>query len=796
MSKQPIRFPFEPYAMQVAAMEAIRNDVEAGRVSVVEAPTGTGKSHILLNSILAWYTEHFEANCQPPPDTTRIEQITTNGQKVKWKKRRTEDADLSGDESSSKSSASESSDADEGEGPLVKPKVYISSRTHSQLAQLTMELGRTPYAKEHHIPYVHFGSRMQLCINRSIHAAAHGNGERLADLCTEAITATRLAKPKARGRRGRKQASTDDIEDLAARQTCSFCDANKVSLLQAHLRAKPRPLAEAVELGERVGGCPFLASRGMVRESALVFLPYAYLIDERTRNSILSGPSTNDVPKEAGKERRREGRPDFSGDVLVFDEAHNVADAARASTTSEIHKDDLEAVSKAVCEYAKLYETRLLAANKQKLRELVSLLDRLTAYIAKEQHLPPPLSSSSSGRIETISDFTFAADIDNVNVFSLLRFLEVSHLPQKLQGFVAARRVTLGNDSSTSDASPKQATLHAAYKVQAFLEALGACTSEWSRILIRRDGVIRAIVCDISRTTAGFVDAQSIVFAGGTLQPLSLSIFPLLSPDLRKKTILHTFGHVIPSESLLVASLGSGPGQEQIELTHANKERWDLQLRDAALAVANFCYVIPRGVIVCFPSYAMEAQFFVAAEKFGHLQRIGSTKRVFREDRHGGGSSAEALVASYSAHIRQSASAGALLSCVMGGKLSEGISFNDELARGVIVIGVPFANPDDPELQCTLRFCAAADVSSPSPDGERQLYTALCMRQVNQAIGRCIRHVKDYAVVILLDRRFGSSSLSSRLPNWMQPSLRRMDSFGDAFRAARNFFAEHEQQNM
>lgn len=54
----------------------------------------------------------------------------------------------------------------------------------------------------------------------------------------------------------------------------------------------------------------------------------------------------------------------------------------------------------------------------------------------------------------------------------------------------------------------------------------------------------------------------------------------------------------------------------------------------------------------------------------------------------------------------------------------------------------------------------------------RRFCEAVCMRAVNQAIGRAIRHARDYAVVFLVDQRFATNQrLRLLLPSWAQEAL-------------------------
>lgn len=147
---------------------------------------------------------------------------------------------------------------------------------------------------------------------------------------------------------------------------------------------------------------------------------------------------------------------------------------------------------------------------------------------------------------------------------------------------------------------------------------------------------------------------------------------------------------------------------------------------------------------------------------------------------------------------------GALLVAVIGGKLSEGLNFVDHLGRAVVIVGLPYANPKEKSTRCFLSHIAASSGSSPAGSASSsaslfRLYTDLCMRQVNQSIGRCIRHKDDYAVAILLDVRYvpdrtqrNPCLLESGLSNWMHPSIRVARYFGECFRGVREFFSSRK----
>lgn len=158
---------------------------------------------------------------------------------------------------------------------------------------------------------------------------------------------------------------------------------------------------------------------------------------------------------------------------------------------------------------------------------------------------------------------------------------------------------------------------------------------------------------------------------------------------------------------------------------------------------------------------------------------------------------ADELLTAYASKIHDpNNSCGALLLAVIGGSLSEGINFADRLGRGIVVVGLPFPNARSPELKAKLEYI---EQRSPLPPAERaaasrEFYTNICMRAVNQSIGRAIRHKDDYAAIMLLDRRYAAPGIRGKLPAWIRGGLVEFNGgFQGTIDSLQRFFAGIEE---
>ncbi|KAA6399878.1 MAG: putative Fanconi anemia group J protein [Streblomastix strix] len=135
---------------------------------------------------------------------------------------------------------------------------------------------------------------------------------------------------------------------------------------------------------------------------------------------------------------------------------------------------------------------------------------------------------------------------------------------------------------------------------------------------------------------------------------------------------------------------------------------------------------------------------------------------------------------------------GALLFAVCRGKVSEGINFADDMARCVVLMGIPFPSKMATDIKLKMDFndqeyqrylqqmrssnqysrsrsnvnSSSSSISSTAvpliqPLTGNEWYSLQATRAANQALGRVIRHRADYGALILLDSRFHSEGPNS-----------------------------------
>lgn len=196
--------------------------------------------------------------------------------------------------------------------------------------------------------------------------------------------------------------------------------------------------------------------------------------------------------------------------------------------------------------------------------------------------------------------------------------------------------------------------------------------------------------------------------------------------------------------------------------------------------------------MVCFfVSYAYMELVAKRWTETGMMDRLQKRKRVFVEPRETG--QVDGMLREYASHIAASRGAGgqtgAILFAVVGGKMSEGINFADDLGRCVVMVGLPFPNSASLELREKMVWLRSSRPTKAEGDAAaNDYYENLCMRAVNQSIGRAIRHQKDYACILLVDKRYQSARIRNKIPKWISEHMANVGNFGEAYGRITQFF--------
>uniref|UniRef100_A0A8B9GLW6 ATP-dependent DNA helicase DDX11 n=1 Tax=Amazona collaria TaxID=241587 RepID=A0A8B9GLW6_9PSIT len=667
-------------------------------------------------------------------------------------------------------------------------KIYYCSRTHSQLSQFVHEVQKSPFGKDTRL--VSLGSRQSLCVNEEVRRL--GALQLINDRCME------MQKNK----HGRKKKSDEENEGRkrrVSRAICPFYSYEQMQFLRDEVLVEVKDIEQLVALGRETKACPYYGSRYAISAAQLVVLPYQMLLHERTRNA--AGIKLKDQ-------------------VVIIDEAHNLIDTITCIHSAEVSGSQLCCAHSQLLQYMERYSKRLKAKNLMYIKQILYLLEQFVAMLGGNVKQNPSCQAvSQTGTVlKSINDFLFQSHIDNINLFkvmqmlsSLFGFVERYGSPasavksnkenQKLSGlqnFLLTLQQGAGTDGEfwLPAEHDQVRTASPLMQVEGFLSAL-TNTNQDGRVIINRQGTVgqsslKFLLLNPAVHFAKVVEeCRAVIIAGGTMQPVADFREQLLAGAGvdPARVVEFSCGHVIPAENILPIILCSGPSSQQLEFTYLTRNMPQM-MDETGRILCNLCNVVPGGVVCFFPSYEYEKQIYAHWEKTGLLTRLAVKKKIFQEPKKA--NQVEQVLVEYAKCIKRCSQAGgqmtgALLLSVVGGKMSEGINFSDDLGRCVIMVGMPYPNIKSPELQEKMTWL---DKTMPRAAGQppsKVLIENLCMKAVNQSIGRAIRHQKDFASILLLDHRYARPAIFNKLPQWIRERTQVKPAFGAAFAELRKF---------
>ena len=592
------------------------------------------------------------------------------------------DADLGGD--GDDSDDEDATAAANGLDEMVQ--ILYCSRTHSQLAQFVDEVKKSPFGE--HVRVVSLGSRGSLCVNDAVRQLS--SVARMNDKCKD------LQTKRGSGSSG-GPASASASAPAAASGGCPFMHQKRVELLSDRILTEVQDIEQVVNLGRRAKACSYYASRKATNLAQVIAMPYNMLVHKGTREAV---------------------GINLQNSIAIVDEAHNLIETIESIHSASVSGLELQRACAQLGEYRERYKKRLSPKNLVKVDQILSVLRSVTRYLEKK--IAERKSAKEWSFVMNVNDFLHQARIDNVNLFHLQAYFERSQISKKLNGFALKHVESVQLRNGAEYVSKHVSALRI---VESFFEGLTNADKD-GRIVINCDPVC------ITKSTIKFLllnssvyfgevltQCRAVIVAGGTMAPIPDFVARIVAKDLPKPVPISVFtcGHVVPAHHLLPLAVCQGPSG--LPLNFSFKNRADPHLgptlmKELGQMVLNFCNVAPDGMVLFLPSYDYEQKLYEAWSQLGILAKLEAKKKVFREPHEVG--AVDAILEAYGRCIAEG-KRGSLLLSVVGGKLSEGINFKDELGRCIIMVGLPFANSHSAELKEKMEYLKSLEATSPRP---------------------------------------------------------------------------------
>ncbi|CDO93345.1 unnamed protein product [Kluyveromyces dobzhanskii CBS 2104] len=693
----PVLFPYPKiYPEQYQYMCDIKKTLDAGGNSILEMPSGTGKTVSLLSLTVAYQMHYSEHR-----------------------------------------------------------KVIYCSRTMSEIEKALVELESLMEYRAKELGYVEdfrglgLTSRKNLCLHPRVSKERKGN---VVDEKCRRMTNGQARKKK-------QENPEADIE------LCDYHENMYNYDVADYLPQGVYSFEKLIRFCEEKRMCPYFTVRRMISMCNIIIYSYHYLLDPKIAERV-----SREVSKDA---------------IVIFDEAHNIDNVCIESLSLDLTKDLLKKATKGANsldrkvdemqkvdsqklqdEYDKLVrglrasdilepeeeplvETPVLSndilkeaipGNIRRATHFISFLKRFIEYLKTRMKVLHVISETPNSFLLHLKQLTF---IDkkplrfcSERLSLLVRTLEV----EEVEEFNALK------DIATF------ATLISTYE-EGFLLIIEPYEIENAAV---PNPIVRFTCLDASIAIKPIFERfSSVIITSGTISPLDM--YPKM---LNFETVLQqSYSMTLAKKSFLPMILTKG--SDQVAISSRFEIRNDPSIvRNYGSMLVEFAKITPDGMVVFFPSYLYMESIISMWQTMGILDEVWKYKLILVETPD----AQETALALETYRKACSNGRGAILLSVARGKVSEGIDFDHQYGRTVLMIGIPFQYTESRILKARLEF-----LRENYQIRENDFLSFDAMRHAAQCLGRVLRGKDDYGVMVLADRRFARKK--NQLPKWIAQGL-------------------------
>jgi DNA excision repair protein ERCC-2 len=507
-------------------------------------------------------------------------------------------------------------------------------------------------------------------------------------------------------------------------------------------------LADVLQHGRENKTCPYFTVRRMMPFVDVIIYSFHYLLDPKVAEQ---------VSKELSKDA-----------IVVFDEAHNIDNVCIESLSIDLTRPMLDSAARSVVklgekieeikktdaaklqdEYAKLVEglqesaadaadedafmanpvlpddllKEAVPGNIRKAEHFVAFLKRFVEYLKTRMRVLHVVAETPLSFLQHLKDITyierrplrFCAE----RLQSMIRTLELNRLDeysalQKVAGF---------------------ATLVATYE-KGFLLILEPFETDNATV---PNPIFHFTCLDPSLAIKPvFEHFSSVVITSGTISPLDMY------PKMLQFTpvVQETYPMTLTRNAFLPLVITRG--SDQVAISSRFEVRNDpAVVRNFGSILIEYSKIVPDGIVAFFPSYLYMESIVAAWNDMGILNEVWKNKLIFVETPDAN----ETSIALENYRRACDNGRGAVLLSVARGKVSEGIDFDHNYGRAVIMFGVPYQYTESRILKARLEYLRDAYRIR-----ESEFLGFDAMRNAAQCVGRVLRGKTDWGLMVFADK--------------------------------------------